>query len=129
MRPGLHAAGEQEAVVTESFAQAHGLRPGESVGALVNGKRRALRITGTALSPAFIFGGLFGMPDLRGFGVFRVDHDELAAAMDMAGAFNRVSLKLGAHASEPAVLDATSRLLAPHGGAVADGRRVRPRGR
>ena len=40
---------ELEAVATESFADAHSLRPGATVSALVNGKRRTLRITGTAL--------------------------------------------------------------------------------
>ncbi|MBL0419004.1 FtsX-like permease family protein [Ramlibacter sp. AW1] len=116
------SGGELEAVVTESFAQAHGLRPGAAVSALVNGKRRNLRITGTALSPEYIFGGLFGMPDLRAFGVFWVDHDELAAATDMAGAFNRVAIKLAPGASEPRVLDEVTRRLAGQGGAPAHGR-------
>ncbi|HEY1226103.1 MAG TPA: ABC transporter permease, partial [Ramlibacter sp.] len=58
-----HAGGDMEAVVNESFADAHRLRPGATVSALVNGKRRTWRITGTALSPEYIFGGLMGMPD------------------------------------------------------------------
>ena len=119
---GSRAGGELEAVVTESFAHAHKLRPGATVSALVNGKHRTLRITGTALSPEYIFGGLYGMPDLRAFGVFWVDHDELAAALDMAGAFNRVALKLVPDASEPAVLDEVTRRLAGLGGAPAHGR-------
>jgi putative ABC transport system permease protein len=114
--------GELETVVNESFADAHKLRPGSSVSALVNGKRRTLRITGTALSPEYIFGGIMGMPDLRAFGVFWMDHDELAAAMDMRGAFNRVAIKLAPSASEPAVLDAVTRRLAPLGGSPAVGR-------
>lgn len=119
---GSRAGGELEAVVTESFAAAHALRPGAGVTALVNGKRRTLRITGTALSPEYIFGGLYGMPDLRAFGVFWVDHDELAAALDMAGAFTHVALRLAPGASEPAVLDEVSRRLAGLGGAPAHGR-------
>jgi putative ABC transport system permease protein len=63
-----------------------------------------------------------GMPDMRAFGVFWVDHDELAAAMDMRGAFNRVAVKLSPTASEPAVLDAMTRRLAALGGAPAHGR-------
>ena len=59
------------------------------------------------------FAGLWGMPDQRGFGVFWVDHEALAAAYDMEGAFNRVAVKLAPQASEPAVLDGLSRLLAP----------------
>lgn len=119
---GSRAGGELEAVVTESFAEAHRLRPGGSVSALVNGKHRTLRITGTALSPEYIFGGLYGMPDLRAFGVFWVDRDELAAALDMAGAFTHAALKLAPGASEPAVLDEVTRRLAGLGGAPAHGR-------
>ncbi|KQT10843.1 ABC transporter permease [Ramlibacter sp. Leaf400] len=119
---GSRPGGELDAVVTESFADAHGLGPGETVSALVNGKRRTLRITGTALSPEYIFGGLFGMPDLRAFGVFWVDHDELAAATDMAGAFNRVALKLSPQASQDAVLAQLTRRLAGLGGEPPHGR-------
>jgi putative ABC transport system permease protein len=119
---GSRAGGSLEALASESFAQARGLRPGDTVSALVNGKRRTLRITGTALSPEYIFGGLMGVPDLRAFGVFWLDHDELAAAMDMDGAFNRVAIKLAPGASERAATDAVTRLLAPLGGAPAHGR-------
>jgi putative ABC transport system permease protein len=115
-------AGEIEALVSEGFAQAHRLAPGSHVNALVNGKLRKLRITGTALSPEYIFAGLWGMPDLRAFGVFWVDKDELAAAMDMQGAFNRVALKLSPQASQRAVIDAVSRQLAGFGGLPAHGR-------
>lgn len=120
--PGVRAGGEMEAVVSESFADAHRLQPGATVSALVNGKRRTLRITGTALSPEYIFGGLMGLPDMRAFGVFWVPYDELAAAMDMRGAFNKVAIQLAPGASQPAVLDAVTRRLAGLGGAPAHGR-------
>lgn len=120
--PGSRPAGALEAVVSEGFAEAHGLQPGASVTALVNGKQRVLRITGTALSPEYIFAGLWGMPDLRAFGVFWVDQDELAAAMDMRGAWNRVALKLTPNASAAAVIDEATRQLATFGGIPAHGR-------
>lgn len=120
--PGTRAGGELDAVVTEVFAQAHQLSPGSYVTALVNGKLRRLRITGTALSPEYIFAGMWGMPDVRAFGVFWLDADELAAALDMQGAFNRVSLKLAPGTSQPATVDAVSRQLAAFGGLPAHGR-------
>lgn len=119
---GTQAGGEMQAVVNESFAHAHSLKPGAAVSALVNGKRRTLRITGTALSPEYVFGGIMGMPDMRAFGVFWIDKEELAAAMDMAGAFSRVAVKLAPQASEPAVIDALTRTLARYGGSPAHGR-------
>ena len=111
-----------DALVSEGFASVRGLHPGDELTAQVNGKQRQLRIVGTALSPEFIFAGLAGMPDMRGFGVFWVDREALAAAYDMQGAFNRVAVKLAPQASEPAVLDGLSRLLAPYGGRDARGR-------
>src|SRR5512140_1169436 len=120
--PGTRAGGELDAVVTEVFAQAHQLTPGSRVTALVNGKQQRLLITGTALSPEYIFAGMWGMPDVRAFGVFWLDADELAAALDMQGAFNRVAVKLAPGASEPATVDAVSRQLAAFGGLPAYGR-------
>jgi putative ABC transport system permease protein len=117
-----HSNGELEALVSEAFAQAHRLKPGDRVKALINGRQRTLVLTGTALSPEFIFAGLWGMPDTRGFGVFWLDRDALAAAYDMHGAFNRVALKLSPTASEPAVIDGVGRVLARYGGREAHGR-------
>ncbi|MGZ5180037.1 MAG: ABC transporter permease [Ramlibacter sp.] len=118
----LRGGSEIEAVVAEGFAQAHRLRPGDKVGALLNGTQRTLRLTGTALSPEFIFGGLLGVPDLRAFGVFWVDKDQLAAAADMRGAFNRVALKLAPGASAVDVQESVTRVLLPLGGVPAHGR-------
>lgn len=89
-----------EALVSEGFAKAHGLRLGDSVTALVNGKRRRLVICGLALSPEYVFAGLMGMPDLRAFGVFWLDARSLAGAIDMQGAFNHAALRLQAGAAE-----------------------------
>lgn len=114
--------GSLPALVNEGFAQARGLRPGDAVEALVNGKLRRLRVVGTALSPEYIFAGLWGMPDLRGFGVFWVDRDALAAAYDMQGAFNRVAVKLAPGASAEDAVAGLTRQLARYGGRDVHGR-------
>ena len=108
--------------VSGAFADARQLVPGARISALINGKRRTLAIAGIALSPEFIFAGLQGMPDLRGFGVFWVPRDALAAAYDMEGAFNRVAIKLAPGASERAVVDKLSAQLSRYGGREAHGR-------
>ena len=110
------------ALVSAAFADARGLVPGARISALINGKRRVLEIAGIALSPEFIFAGLQGMPDLRGFGVFWVPRDVLAAAYDMDGAFNRIAVKLAPGASERAVVDQLSTQLSRFGGREAHGR-------
>ena len=119
------------ALVSEAFATAHGLKPGARLNALMNGRQRTLEVAGLALSPEFIFAGLWGMPDLRGFGVFWIDREALAAAYDMEGAFNRLAIKLapaaGGSASpdtvEAQVLAGLECLLAPWGGRDPRGRK------
>lgn len=123
MSPGLPGSdGALPVFVSEAFASAHRLRPGAQLSALVNGRQRALQVAGIALSPEYIYAGLWGMPDQRGFGVFWVDADALAAAYDMAGAFNRVAVKLAPGADERTVIDGLQRALAPFGGREAHGR-------
>lgn len=114
--------GNLDVLVSEGFAQAHRLGPGSRLAALVNGKRRMLVVAGIALSPEFIFAGLWGMPDTRGFGVFWIDREALAAAYDMQGAFNRVAIKLAPGASEQAAVAGATRLLSRYGGHEANGR-------
>jgi putative ABC transport system permease protein len=114
--------GAMEVLVSEGFAQARGVKPGATLKALVNGRQRTLVIVGTALSPEFVFAGLWGMPDLRGFGVFWMDREALASAYDMNGAFNRIAIRLAPGASEEAVIDALSRTLEPWGGREVVGR-------
>ncbi|MBI5271786.1 MAG: ABC transporter permease [Burkholderiales bacterium] len=119
---GRAGTGPVEVLVSEGFAQTRGLAPGSRLSALVNGRQRELVVTGTALSPEFVFAGLWGMPDTRGFGVFWMDQAVLAAAYDMDGAFNRIAVKLAPGASEQAVVDALTRRLGPYGGREAHGR-------
>lgn len=114
--------GALEVLVSEGFAKARGLKPGATLKALVNGRQRTLVIAGTALSPEFVFAGLWGMPDLRGFGIFWMDREALASAYDMNGAFNRIAIRLAPGASEDAVIDALSRRLEPWGGREVVGR-------
>jgi putative ABC transport system permease protein len=114
------------ALVSAGFADARALKPGSRVTAQVNGKRRVLAIVGIALSPEFVFAGLMGSPDQRGFGVFWLPRDALAAAYDMDGAFNRVAIRLAPGASERAVVDRVSAQLSRYGGREAYGRVDQP---
>jgi hypothetical protein len=58
-------------MVNAAFAEANGFVVGDVFHANINGQRRALTITGTALSPEFIYtigpGAL--MPDNEGYGI------------------------------------------------------------
>lgn len=115
-RLDVRADAEIETLVSEAFAQARALVPGSRLRALINGKQRSLVVVGIALSPEFIFAGLWGMPDARGFGIFWIDRDVLAAAYNMEGAFNRAAFKLSPGASPQAASAAITALVEPYGG-------------
>jgi putative ABC transport system permease protein len=113
-----------EVMVSEAFAEAHAFKSGDSVKAVLNGRLQELHIVGVVLSPEYVYqlpeGEVF--PDDRRFGVFWMAYTELAAAFDMQGAFNDVSLTLTPEASEPEVLRRLDRLTEPYGGLGAYGR-------
>lgn len=102
-----------EVLASEGFAKTHGLGPGSTVTAVINGRRRVLRIVGLALSPEYIYPIRPGeiMPDETRFGVFWMERRALASAFSLDGAFNSVVLRLMRGASEPAVVAAVDRRL------------------
>jgi putative ABC transport system permease protein len=112
-----------EVLVSEGFAKARGLKPGDRLAAILNGKREMLQIVGVVLSPEYIYASRGGaVPDDRSFGIFWIELSRLASAYNMEGAFNHVVLRLAAGASEQAVIDVLDRLLEPYGGLGAYGR-------
>jgi putative ABC transport system permease protein len=115
----------REVVVGEAFAEAHGLRPGSTLDALINGNRHSLVVVGVALSPEYIYaigpGAL--MPDDKRYGVLWMGRAALEAAFDLDAAFNDLSLSLWHGASVPAVLREVDRLLQPFGGIGAIARK------
>jgi putative ABC transport system permease protein len=114
-----------EVIASETFARANGLRIGDSIGAVLNGRWARLVVVGLALSPEYVYevgpGSLF--PDNRRFGVLWMSREALGPAFQMDGAFNDVSLSLAAGAIEQEVVDRLDRLLAPYGGLSAYARR------
>ncbi|MDH5344228.1 MAG: ABC transporter permease [Gammaproteobacteria bacterium] len=114
-------AASDEVVLNEPFAEAHRLEVGDRIVAIINGNRRELRIVGTALSPEFVYalgpGAL--MADDKRFGIMWMEQDTLAAAYDLKGAFNSVSLDLERGADTEQVLQQLDRLLERYGGVGA----------
>lgn len=110
-----------EVIVNEPFAEAHDLIPGSRIDAILNGTRRSLTVVGIALSPEFAYaigpGAL--MPDDRRFGILWMGRKALAAAFDLDGAFNDVTLALLRGADPQTVIARIDVLLAPYGGTGA----------
>ncbi|TCD13501.1 ABC transporter permease [Oricola cellulosilytica] len=107
-----------EVLVNEPFALANGFETGDTIRANLNGRRRELTITGTALSPEYIYtigpGQL--LPDNETFGILWMPQPAVEAAFDTVGAFNDVSLKLTRNAKPEEIIERLDDLLEPYGG-------------
>lgn len=117
-----------EILAGEAFAEANRLRPGDTIAAVLYGRRQNFRIAGVVLSPEFVFEAPPGaaLPNNKTYGVFWMPYKELATASNLDGAFNNLSLRLAPGASEPAVIAAVDRVLKPYGGRGAYGRESHP---
>lgn len=126
LRDGTWPENTGEVIVNEPFAEENGFEPGDYFFANMNGQKRKLTITGTVLSPEFIFtigpGAL--MPDNATFGIVWMTQDEIAAAYDMTGAFDDLSLKLSRDANENEVIERLDELLERYGGQGAFNREL-----
>ncbi len=107
-----------EIIANEKFATANHLTVGDTIGAIINGRRRELRIVGLALSPEYVYavrpGELVG-DDAR-FGILWMGRRALANAFQMEGGFNDVTLSLMPGASSQEVIARLDRLIEPYGG-------------
>ncbi len=110
-----------EVIIAEPFAEAHGLHPGDSLNVIIKGKRKTLRIVGTWGSPEYIHqlrpGGMF--PDFERWGILWMGRTALSHAYDMEGAFNHVVVTLSRDADEQDVIDQIDHLLKRYGGVGA----------
>ena len=116
---------DNEVLLSEEFAVAHGLQAGDTLNATINGRRKTLTVVGQALSPEYIYqiapGAMF--PDYQRYGVLWMARKPLASAYDMDGAFNDVTLTLGKDGHEQDSIDRLDELLKPYGGIGAYARK------
>jgi putative ABC transport system permease protein len=116
---------DDEVLASEKFVDSNNLRVGDSVTAILNGRKKTLRIVGVVLSPEYVFmvkpGDL--VPDAKRFGVFWMQEEALEMAFDMEGAFNDLAIGLARDAHIEQVIFQVDNLLAPYGGIGAYGRK------
>lgn len=112
-------------VASEAFAEANGLRPGDRIGAVLNGRWRRLRVCGIGLSPEYVYeirGFASMLPDNRRFGVLWMGEESIASVFDLEGAFNDVTLALEPGTDERTVIEAVDHELDRYGCSGAFGR-------
>ncbi|MDE0102805.1 MAG: FtsX-like permease family protein [Bryobacterales bacterium] len=114
----IEAGRANEVIASENFVEANELEIGDSVRVVLNGRLRDLEIVGVGLSPEYIYTIRPGelIPDDRRFGVFWMERRALAAAFDMEGGFNDVSLLLMPQTRPEEVIATLDALLEPYGG-------------
>ncbi len=121
----LEPGRDNEVLLSEEFARAHGLQAGDTLRATINGRRKNLTVVGLALSPEYIYqiapGAMF--PDYQRYGVLWMARKPLATAYDMEGAFNDVTLTLVKGADTQDVIDRLDELLKTYGGIGAYARK------
>jgi putative ABC transport system permease protein len=116
---------ENEVIVGEAFAEAHGFKLEDTFGAVINGKWKKLTIVGIALSPEFVLQVRPGAisPDHKRYGILWMGRRALATAYNMEGAFNDVALTLYPDAKLNDILTQLDGLLKKHGGLGSYGRK------
>lgn len=107
-----------QVVISEPFAEAHDLRPGDRLQAIIQGRQERLTISGIALSPEFVYqiGPADLLPDYQRFAVVWMNRDAVARATDMDGAFNSLVATLQPGASAPEIQVLLDAGLARYGG-------------
>ena len=126
LRSGRFPASDapSEVVVNEAFAKAARLSPGDGFAALIYGKRIELRVTGTVLSPEYVYAVAPGQifPDNRRYGVIWMDEEALAGALDLRESYNEILIRLAPGANRKEVIRRVDIVLDRYGAIGAYGR-------
>jgi putative ABC transport system permease protein len=111
-------AKDNEVVINETFAHAHGFNLGDQFAAIINGKWKKLTITGIVLSPEFVLVMRpFAMsPDFKRYGILWMSRKAVSKAYNMEGAFNDVVLTLERGAKVNDVLRELDNIVDRYGG-------------
>jgi putative ABC transport system permease protein len=110
---------DDEVIVNDAFARANEIALGDRIYLLLNDRRQALHVVGTAISSEFVYlvgpGGL--VPDPEQFGVFYLKRRYFEEIHDFRGACNQIVGRLSpeTRARPEGWLDRAERLLADYG--------------
>ncbi len=121
LRRGTYFTGDRlsEVIVNDAFARARGLHPGDTVNLVLNNRKQAMVVVGTAISSEFVYLISPGtiVPDPAANGVFYVKRSFAEEVLDFSGACNQVVGRLTPDVRDHprALLDAIERRLAPYG--------------
>ncbi|MHB8900430.1 MAG: ABC transporter permease [Thermoguttaceae bacterium] len=110
---------ENEVIVNDAFAEAHGLSPGDWVRLVLNNRSQELYVVGTGISSEFVYMLAPGsiVPDPEHFGIFFLKQSYAEDVFDFDGAANQVLGRLapGQTWTTREILDRAEQLLGDFG--------------
>ncbi len=117
---GFSSDRAEEIILSEAFAEAHGLDPGDRIEIILNRKRESFVIVGTAISPEYVYmvrgeGDL--IPDPEHFGILYVTEHYARDVLDFQDACNEIVGRMAPGRSDDVelLLDRIDRILDPYG--------------
>ncbi|MEX2114741.1 MAG: ABC transporter permease, partial [Pirellulales bacterium] len=110
---------DNEVIVNSAFARHHAIKPGQTIHLILNNRKQALHVVGTATSSEFVYTVAPGSiaPDPAHFGIFYLKRSFAEEVFDFSGATNQiVGLLDPAHKDHPQeILRRMEAILAPYG--------------
>ncbi|MFO0789594.1 MAG: ABC transporter permease [Pirellulales bacterium] len=108
---------DDEVLASEAFLKANHIELGGSIAAIINGRRKELRVVGVAFSPEYVFQIKPGdmLPDPRHFAILWMEHEALSTAYDMEGGFNDISISLTRGTPVEDVIHRVDKIMEPYG--------------
>ena len=110
---------ENEVIVSEKFAEARNILPGDFIHLILNGQKKKLYVIGTAISPEYVFatppGGI--APSNSTYGIFWIKQKFAEDRLGFDGAYNNLIGRLSPEAGEfpDAVIKKIDQKLTPYG--------------
>lgn len=117
---GFSGQRNEEVILSEAFAQAHGLAPGDRLELILNRKRESFIIVGMAISPEYVYmvrGTGDFVPDPEHFGILYVKERYAREVLDFQDACNQIVGRLvpGAEGNVEHLLERIGRMLDAYG--------------
>ncbi|MHC4695643.1 MAG: ABC transporter permease [Planctomycetota bacterium] len=108
----------EEVIISDNFARAHGIRPGDSLRLILNRKLESFHVVGTAISPEYVYmvrGEGDFVPDPEHFGVLYIKDRYAREVLDFKDACNQITGRVVPGADVEALLARIERSLSPYG--------------
>src|SRR4051812_43808238 len=108
---------DDEVLASEAFLKANHIDVGGTIAAIINGRRKELRVVGVAFSPEYVFQIKPGdmLPDPKHFGILWMEHEALSPAYDMHGGFNDIAVRLTRGTLVDDVIQRIDNIMEPYG--------------